>query len=112
MKIYVDGSTTRVCYIIDDEPPVVIPLRNKVTVNMGEYLAVLYALKALPRETEGQIEILSDSQLIVNQLNKKWAINKRYLYMLAVAVWRYWGWRQIKYTWIPREENPAGKVLG
>ena len=107
MRIFVDGNPTTVCCVLEGGRPVVKSLYWKVTSNEAEYYAVLYALYQFPNADE----ILSDSELIVKQLNGQYALRNRRLRELAVLVWKQAGDR-VKFTWIPREENLAGKVLG
>ena len=116
MDIYVDGSCSRIAYIIDDTAPMICPLKTKRTNNEGEYLAVLIALTALI--TAGfydgtDIEIYSDSQLIVNQLNGKYKIHKPELQDLHDKVMDLSGSisSKVKVTWVPRELNKAGWLL-
>jgi len=114
MKIWADGSTTRVCCILEGSEPVIVELSDTVTVNEGEYLAVIYAFILLARDAyykKPTIEILSDSQLIVRQLNNEYAIKAPNLQVYAeVAKWLAAGWN-VTFVWLPREENPAGKIL-
>ena len=113
MIAYVDGSPVLnkvavymqgICYIynIGEELP--------VTNNEAEYIAVLYALLIRPFITE----IVSDSLLIVNQLNGVWKINKfglRVFYdKIKLLEHRRYDNSMI-YTWVPRGTNPAGLHL-
>lgn len=115
MKIYVDGNPNEVCCIpASDEGMLGGPERAKLdgenTNNIAEYRAILFGLHKHPEATE----VCSDSQLVVNQLNGNYAVkNQTLLY--------WWGRVQerlkrlkheVKFTWVPRDENPAGKVLG
>lgn len=113
MKIFTDGSgkTGKYAYVIDEprKKSVKIFQRNKITSNEAEFLAVIQALKENPREN---IEIFSDSELMVNQLNQDYAIREDRLRKLAEEVWGLCEGREVSFTWIPREKNKAGKVLG
>ena len=113
MKAYVDGSLTSVCCVLENGGTVVCPIGlsdKRVTTNEAEYLAVLLALDE--GFSTDITEILSDSQLVVRQLNREYHIKEPRLRELAIQVWNKAAGRDIKFTWIPREENPAGKVLG
>lgn len=104
MKVYVDANPKTVGWVIEDGDSKVIPIMER-TNNEAEYAAVLMALRGI----KGVTEILSDSQLVVNQLNRKWHIREDRLREYAMEIWRYKG---VKFTWIPRKENLAGKLLG
>jgi ribonuclease HI len=117
MIVYIDGATTRCCYVINDQEPVVVSFDEKVTTNTGEYLGLINALKAVAKDGGNKsetIKIFSDSQVIVNQFNLRYAINHEHLqklYKEAKQIVRENG-LIVKLDWIPREENKAGWVLG
>lgn len=119
-KIYCDGATDKVCYIIEGCEPVVKRLPRKRTNNEAEYLALITALEAAKKARLKDIEIMSDSQLIVNQVNSR--LNKTYvpryktrekrLYNLGSLAISYFGFfKNFALLWIPREENLAGHIL-
>ncbi len=110
-KIYVDGSGDgRYCWINETNGTNKTYLEKGLTNNEAEYLAVLRALQ----ENSGEIEILSDSKLVVNQLNGEWHIKEVRLRELFDKVQKVIKEKGVKatFTWIPREENRAGKYLG
>lgn len=111
MDIYTDasGKTGKYCYVVEGTNKVRIFERKGITSNEAEYLAVMQALK---ENLEKDITIHSDSQLVVNQLNNKFAIKEDRLRDLAQEVWKLAEGRNITFNWIPREKNKAGKVLG
>ena len=80
---------------------------TELTNNEAEYTAVIRALEDFPDATE----IRTDSQLVVQQLNHKWHIKEDRLRSLAQRVWELVGSRNVKFTWVPRKENLAGKAL-
>ena len=95
-------------YLVEDSSKYGISqTRNGATNNIAEYEAIIFALK----EITGIDEILSDSLLAVNQLNHKWNLRDPELRKLAVEIWNL-AKGKVKFTWIPREENLAGKILG
>lgn len=113
MNIYTDASDKKgkCVYVVDNpfkEKTKVIDI-GKVSNNEGEYLAIIYALK---ENSDKNIAIYSDSQLVINQLNHKFAIKADRLRELAQEVWKLSENRSVTFTWIPRNENKAGKVLG
>lgn len=107
MKVYVDASPTRLCVTCEDGQTIVRNASTPHTSNEAKYLAVLAAVKQLPSVTE----VCSDSQLVVKQLNGEYKVNKPELLRLRDEILRAANGR-VKFTWIPKEENPAGKVLG
>jgi len=115
MKIYVDGNPKEVCCVPASDigvlgGPVRARLDGENTNNVAEYRAVLFGLHKHPETTE----VVSDSQLVVKQLTGNYAVkNQTLLY--------WWGRVQkrleqlghrVDFLWVPRDENPAGKVLG
>ena len=111
MDIYTDasGKTGKYCYVVEGTNKVRWDQKKGITSNEGEYLAIIKALKENP---EKDVCIHSDSKLAVNQLNHKFAIKEDRLRKLAEEVWKLSEGRNITFTWIRREENKAGKVLG
>ena len=97
-----DGLETIDCKVFDSGD-------LKITNNQVEYLAILEALRVFPTE---DVQIISDSQLVVNQLNHEWNINSNMLRLLALDVWNLCKNRKVEFKWIPREKNLAGKMLG
>jgi len=58
------------------------------TNNTAEYQAILNALKMAERFHKGFLQVYSDSNLAVQQINKKWKINKPHLSKLCSEVYR------------------------
>lgn len=111
MDIYTDGSgkTGKYIYAIPEKKKVVISRLKGITNNEAEYMAVVKAL----RENKGNnIKIISDSQLIVNQLNKNYKIKEDRMRKFAMKIWKLCEGRKVSFTWVPREKNLAGKILG
>ena len=111
MDIHTDGSgkTGRYAYVVKQTRKVRISQIRGITNNESEYLAILSALRDVK---ENDITIHSDSQLVVNQLNKNYAIKEDRLRNLAEKIWKLCEGRNVQFNWIPREKNLAGKVLG
>jgi len=131
MKIYCDGSTTDFCVCPEgDCPPIVLSNPPGISHNESEYLAVIAALGWLLRwdgtEFPFPAEVISDSQLVVRQLNgvlkKMGRVHQEPVYdikdqgmqalagvveaLLQVALPQ-----EIRFVWVPREENRAGQAL-
>lgn len=113
MRIFTDGSgkTGRYAYVVDEPGKRRVKIFHKdgITSNEAEFLAVIQALKENPG---GDIEIFSDSELMVNQLNQTYAIKEDRLRKLAEEVWKLCEERNVSFAWVPRGKNKAGKVLG
>ena len=109
MKVYIDGSgNSKYGFFIEETNEAKVFTKKDITNNQAEYLAALEALKF----TTEDIEIYSDSKLVVNQLNHEWHIKDDSLRELAIKVWKLIEGRKVKLIWIPREQNKAGKLLG
>lgn len=114
MKVYVDANPSEIACVSDTpEPGRTRPIPHceilvgDNTNNEAEYKAVIKALREFPDVTE----IFSDSQLVVNQLNLKWSIKEDRLRQLAKVVWQL-SKGKVRFTWIPRKQNLAGRLLG
>ena len=119
-KIFCDGSTTKVCFIIEGQKPFVanaLEDGGKVTNNEGEYYALMLALQEAKRQGVKDVELVSDSQLIIRQLNLDvlgipiYKAKEQRLRDLRNLVWSLAKqFNSVTYTWQPRN-NPAGKLL-
>lgn len=113
-SVYVDGSggaNSGYGYFVKETGRSFYEKRPGLTNNQAEYLAVISAL----REFEGSdgLTIYSDSKNTVSQLNHEFAINNAELRKLARRAWEIASkCRNLRILWIPRKENPAGKMLG
>lgn len=84
LKIYTDGASrgnpgpaSIGFLVLDSENKEVLKkaeLVGKTTNNQAEYEAVIRALKEASELTKGYIDLFSDSQLLVKQLNGKWNV--------------------------------------
>lgn len=78
------------------------------TNNLAEYHALLSALQAAQDLAIHPTSIQGDSQLVVNQVNGSWRINKPHLAELANRVKEF---NPPPLGWIPREQNEAADKL-
>ncbi len=93
----------------------------KMSNNVGEYAALVELLKRLSNTTSQLIHhfsstedvlVLSDSQLVVNQMSNEWTAKSDKLYYpyyyqaLNLMLTDNFA-RRVKYQWIPREQNSA-----
>jgi len=125
IKVYVDGSIRANgkenafggvgVYCLYKDKPIVKLAKIVVskTNNESEYLAIINALEVLKEYNTYELIIYSDSQLVVNQLNNKWAINKKELFHYYNTV--HFGINKrsgkVKIEWIPRTENTLADEL-
>lgn len=120
MKIYTDGSGSgRIGFIIEHNVQKMVQTTDigECTNNIAEYTAVLKALEYITSNSiikDKNIEVISDSQLVINQLNHNWHIKDDNLRELAKRIWDIIQANQLKVTWkwVRRKDNPAGKLLG
>lgn len=93
-------------------------LGDGLTNNEAEYQAVIFALekfKALFGKKIAQtseIEIKSDSELLVNQLNGSYKILEEKLQPLFLKIWNLKiDFKKVKFSLIPREKNREADAL-
>lgn len=113
IKAYVDGSSSGMYgyEIIDPEPKRRIMNDYPLTNNQAEWLALLLLLMDLEPHTE--IEVYSDSQIVVNQLVGNWETRNDLLKNLKAVCLLVIETKKLKVSlsWIPRKENLFGKYL-
>lgn len=112
-KIYTDGSGDgRMAWYNESTGENWSGEQPNTTNNEAEYIAVQKALEAA--ESNAEIEILSDSKLIVNQLKREWHIKDARMRELFDKVQALIRKKELNvtFTWIPRAKNKAGKYLG
>ncbi|RMF30843.1 MAG: reverse transcriptase-like protein [Candidatus Nitrosothermus koennekii] len=116
LHVYVDGSgkpkSTYCYYVKETDQFKYYKSEQELTNNQAEYLAIRSALTDLLDDKD--IVIYSDSKLVVNQLNREYAINDEILRGLAFEIWNMIANANanVRFEWISRKENPAGKMLG
>lgn len=106
-----DGKGSAFAWIREDTGEQHIERVDGLTNNVAEYLAVISPLKKIrPRSN---VEILTDSLLVVSQLRGEYRILDSKLAKLAGEVKTIAENKQLnlKLTWVPRKENRAGKLL-
>ena len=99
--------------MIEGLSPRLFPYLRQHTNNEGEYEAVLAALCLVDLYDLAPAEIKTDSLLVVNQVNGTWQCRKKTLLLQRDKIRRELSWHSnVTLSWIPREENLAGHVLG
>jgi len=111
LNIYCDSSTRVACIVIEGQEPELFPYPAPVTNNEGEYKALLVALTRANELNLCSPTILSDSQLVVNQVWSDWKCNSYKLKGLRDFAISLVAKTKAQGCWIPREENLAGRVI-
>jgi len=91
---------------------------GETTNNDAEYQAIIFALKKIKHlfgnKQAGKmtIEIKSDSELAINQLNGKNKIKETNLKNLFITIWNLkQDFKKVNFIYIPREENKRADKL-
>ena len=109
MRVYCDGSgwngeSSGYAIVFDsDAAPILIRNSENKTNNEREYEAVIEAAKM-----SFQADIVTDSQLVVNQVNGSWKVKEIRLLPLCREAQRLIKENQCTLKWVRREENKAG----
>ena len=115
IEVFVDGSggaNSGYGYFVKQTGESFYEKKPDITNNQAEYLAIISALRKFLDNHE-EITIFSDSKNTVSQLNHEFAINNEQLRNLAREAWLLIAkFSKIKISWVPRNENLAGKMLG
>jgi len=115
LSIFVDGSggpNSGFGFFVKETGESFYKKEPGITNNQAEYMAIIVALKKY-HNLQDEIVIYSDSKNTVSQLNHEFAINNSHLRLLAMEAWGLAAkFKNLKITWIPREKNMAGKMLG
>ena len=93
-------------------------LGNDMTNNEAEYGAVIFALKKFKAffgnklAKSSEIEIRSDSELLVKQLNSEYKVLNNNIQPLFLEVWNLrFDFKKVKFKLIPREKNKESDRL-
>lgn len=93
-------------------------LGNKLTNNEAEYSAVIFALKKFKllfgkkMAKVSEVELKSDSDLLVKQLNGKYKITDKKIQELFLEVWNLrLDFKKVKFTHIARSRNKRADAL-
>ena len=111
-KIFTDGSGDGRIAWYDEAADENFSAKSAATTNNeAEYMAVLDALK---KTKSKEVEVVSDSKLVVSQLKREWHIKEPRLRELFDRVQKLIRDKKlnVKFSWVPRSKNPAGKYLG
>lgn len=91
---------------------------GKATNNEAEYEAYIFGLKKIAqligkeKAKKSEIEIRSDSELLVNQLNGKYKIKDERMAKYFIEVWNLkLDFKNVYFVHIPREENKRADAM-
>jgi len=85
---------------------------GEATNNQAEYEAVLLGLQQAKRLKAEKLDFYMDSELAVNQLNRKFKIKNADLGSLFVKAWNMMiGFKTVQFHHIPREKNKEADKL-
>ncbi len=122
LKIYTDGGARNnpgpaaIGVIIKNEQNQILKKISKylgvTTNNQAEYYAVIEALKVALGFKVEIINIYLDSQLVAEQLNRKFKIKDKDLATLFVQIWNLsLKFKKVTFNYIPREQNKEADKL-
>ena len=82
------------------------------TNNVAEYSGLVAALAAAHEiDPNAQIEVRMDSKLVVEQMSGNWKIRHENMKGLVEKARNAFAQSQVKYVWVPREDNLAADTL-
>ena len=82
------------------------------TNNVAEYSGLVAALVAAHEiDPNAQIEVRMDSKLVVEQMSGNWKIRHENMKGLVEKARNAFAQSQVKYVWVPREDNLAADTL-
>src|SRR5215467_2443110 len=115
LNVFVDGSggpDAGFGFFVKETGESFYKKESNITNNQAEYMAIISVLKKFLGSSDDLV-IYSDSKNTVSQLNHEFAINNTQLRILAREAWELMAkFPTLKITWIPRNQNLAGKMLG
>ncbi len=109
------GGSAAGCVIFDEDGNVLKEKAiawGKSTNNIAEYKAVILGIEVACSLEADELEILSDSQLIVNQIEENWNCEDGSLAKLRDIVHDLASsFDYVSISWIPREQNSRADYL-
>lgn len=84
--------------------------KSKLEDNM-EFNSVASPADQTPRQLPPPVLVCCDNEVVVKQLVREYHIGNERLRKLAQRVWQMVQNVEVKFEWIPRAENLAGKML-
>jgi probable phosphoglycerate mutase len=103
------------CVIDADTGEVILEISKFIgiaTNNVAEYIALVAGLEgAYGLNAEARILVRMDSKLVIEQMAGRWKIKHPDMQQLGARVQKLVAGRQIRWQWIPREENTRADAL-
>ena len=91
--------------------PLLFAHKNKVTVNQGEYKAVIEALRQVEARELKNVSLFTDSKLVVQQVKGEWKCKVHKLKSLRGDLRKLLASTESSLEWVGRDFNLAGKIL-
>jgi len=97
LKIYVDGASrgnpgpAASAFLFVHNDNIIheeCGFNGTATNNTAEYQAIINALKVAEKFSQGHLQVHSDSNLAIQQINKKWKINYPHLSIMCSEVYK------------------------
>jgi ribonuclease HI len=107
----IDGKGSGYAFLRTDTNEKQVLSEDGLTNNQAEYKGVILALQSVD---EGMLlEIRNDSQVVCEQLSRRYKVRDAKLYSLWASVQEIIQRKNLKvtFTWVSRQENQAGKLL-
>ena len=110
------GPAAYGCLVKDSQTNEVLFKEGKTlgvtTNNVAEYSGLVAALAAAHEiDPNAQIEVRMDSKLVVEQMSGNWKIKHENMKGLVEKARNAFAQSQVKYVWVPREDNLAADTL-
>ena len=103
------------CVIDADSGEVILEISKFIGVatnNVAEYLALVAGLEgAYSLNADARILVRMDSKLVIEQMAGRWKIKHPDMQQLGARVQKIVAGKQIRWQWIPREENSRADAL-
>lgn len=85
---------------------------KEATNNQAEYEAIILGLEKAKELKANEVDFYSDSQLIVEQLNRRYKIKNSDLGILFIKIWNLsQSFKKVNFYHIPREKNKKADRL-
>jgi ribonuclease HI len=120
-KIWTDGSTSKanpgpmgIGVVIKEKEEEILTINRDLrfgTNNMAEFLAVLYAIRAIKKRGYNSFELRADSKLVIMGLKDEWKIRHENIVPIYKEIKKEIKGLKCFFIWVPREENTHADEL-
>lgn len=83
----------------------------RASLNEAYYTAVIIGMNRARKHGAYRIKVLTDSQLVVRQINGDYAVSDSALRRLCGIVLQWLRWLTLSFEWIPKEANEEARQL-